>query len=546
MITATGTPDVVTTSSAPMVTPSLWLDGSVSMVPTGEAGTIAYEVGTDWDAVVVGGGLAGVLTALRLAERGARVALFDARSVASRTTGHSTAKVTALHGSIYHRLVSGKSLETATRYGHANLRAVEDVRALIDELHIDCDAVTATALTCAEHDLAIVEQEFEAATACGLPVTWTVPTELPFPVVGAVTLEDQLRIDPVRLANGLVSRLRTLGASVYEGIRITAVEEDRDGCTIVGPGFSIRAAYAVLATHLPIVDPAMIAGRSTPLRSYVVAGRVVDAPEGMYLAADEGWSIRPTGPTPPSPTRRTTGSRQVTRTPNLIIGGEGHDMIDGVDSTAPLERLERWAVERYGMEVSHRWSAFDYQSVDGLPYVGRLAPGSHRRFVATAFGKWGMSMSMVAADVIADLIDGRDNPTAEILDASRVLPTVGRTMVKNSLKVARRFVGDRATALCSSEDRLAPGTGVVVRRGTSLVAMSCDMEGETHTVGATCTHLGCIVSFNAGEQTWDCPCHGSRFTVDGEVLDGPAREPLPQWNAPPAAHDTAATERTEV
>lgn len=530
-----------------MATPSLWLDGSTSTMPTGEAGTIAPEVGTDWDAVVIGGGLAGVLTALRLAERGARVALFDARSVASRTTGHSTAKVTALHGSIYHRLVSGKNLETATRYGHANLRAVQDMRALIDELSIDCDAVTATALTCAEHDLRIVEQEFEAATACGLPVTWTVPTELPFPVVGAVTLEDQLRIDPVRLSRGLVSRLRTLGASVYEGIPITAVEEDRDGCTIVGPGFSIRSAYAVLATHLPIVDPAMIAARSAPARSYVVAGHVADAPEGMYLAADEGWSIRPTGPTTQPPKRRTASSRQAANTANLIIGGEGHDMIDGVDSTAPLERLERWAVERYGMKVSHRWSAFDYQSVDGLPYVGRLAPGSHRRFVATAFGKWGMSTSLVAADVIADLIDGRDNPTAEILDATRILPTVGRTMVKNGLKVAKRFVGDRAAAaLHSSEERLAPGTGVVVRRGTSLVAMSCDMAGQTHVVGATCTHLGCIVSFNAGEQTWDCPCHGSRFTVDGQVLDGPAREPLTPWSAPPAAPDNAGSEPAGV
>ena len=117
----------MTNSSTPMVTPSLWLDRAAPTMPTGEAGTIAPEVGTDWDAVVIGGGLAGVLTALRLAERGARVALFEARSVASRTTGHSTAKVTALHGSIYQRLVSGKNLETATRYGHANLRAVDDI-----------------------------------------------------------------------------------------------------------------------------------------------------------------------------------------------------------------------------------------------------------------------------------------------------------------------------------------------------------------------------------------------------------------------------------
>jgi glycine/D-amino acid oxidase-like deaminating enzyme/nitrite reductase/ring-hydroxylating ferredoxin subunit len=498
----------------------------------GEPGVIAPEVDADWDAVVVGGGLAGVLTALRLAERGARVALFEARSVAARTTGHSTAKVTALHGAIYHRLIRGKNLETATRYGHANLRAVDELRDLIDELGIECDAVTAPAMTCAERDPRIIEEEFEAATACGLPVTWTVPTELPFPVVGAVTMDDQLRIDPVRLCDGIVTRLRTLGASVYEGIRVTDVSEDRTGCTVTGctgtgAAFSVRAANVVLATHLPVVDPALLAGRSTPVRSYIVAGHVPEPPEGMYLAADEGWSIRSAGPAAPSQRRSTT--------PNLLIGGEGHEMLDEVESGPHLQRLERWAVERYEMSVSHRWSAFDYRPVDGLPFVGRLAPGARRRFVATGFDKWGMSTSMVAADVIADLIDGRDNSTAEILDSTRILPTVGRTVVKNGVKVAVRFVGDRATALISPEERPAPGTGVVVRRGTSLVAMSCDTNGRTHMVDAVCTHLGCIVSFNEGEQTWDCPCHGSRYSADGQVLDGPARKPLAPWQAAPEA-----------
>lgn len=522
-----------------MATPSVWLDRADASDSGVDRASIAAEIGTDWDAVVVGGGLAGLLTALRLAERGASVAVFEAHSVAARTTGHSTAKVTALHGAIYHRLINGKGLEIATRYGHANLRAVEEIRTLIDELAIDCDAVTAAALTCAEHDARIIEQEFEAATACGLPVTWTVPTELPFPVIGAVTMDDQLRIDPVRLCAGIVARLRTLGASVYEGIRITDVAEDRTGCTVVGSGFSIRAANVVLATHLPVVDPALLAGRSAPVRSYVVAGYVDDAPDGMYLAADEGWSIRPTGPA--TARKRQSGARRREGSPNLLIGGEGHEMLDTVESAPHLERLARWAHERYGMEATHRWSAFDYRPVDGLPFVGRLAPGARRRFVATGFDKWGMSTSMVAADVIADLVDGRPNPTGEILDSTRLLPTVGRTLVKNGAKVAVRFVGDRAAAYITPEAHPEPGTGVVVRRGTSLVATSCDRDGRTHTVDAVCTHLGCIVSFNEGEQTWDCPCHGSRYRLDGKVLDGPAREPLATRNTPPTALDDATT-----
>lgn len=534
----------MTRHSDATATPSVWLDHPDQSAHGDERTSVAGEIGTDWDAVVVGGGLAGVLTALRLAERGARIAVFEARSVAARTTGHSTAKVTALQGAIYHRLVRGKGLETATRYGHANLRAVEEIRTLIDELDIDCDAVTAAALTCAEHDSRTIEQEFEAATACGLPVTWTVPTELPFPVIGAVTMEDQLRIDPVNLCRGIVARLRTLGASVYEGIRITGVSEDRTGCTVVGPGFSIRAANVVITTHMPVVDPALLAGRSTPVRSYIVAGRVTDAPDGMYLAADEGWSIRSAGPA--TATKRRSGSTRRTASPNLLIGGEGHEMLDTVESAPHLERLERWAIQRYGMEVTHRWSAFDYRPVDGLPFVGRLAPGARRRFVATGFDKWGMSTSMVAADVIADLVDGRDNPTAQILDSTRILPTVGRAAVKNGVKVAVRFLGDRAAAFIAPEELPEPGTGVVVRRGTSLLAMSCDRDGRTHMVDAVCTHLGCIVSFNEGEQTWDCPCHGSRYDLDGEVLDGPAREPLSAWTTPPAAVDDDATERVRA
>jgi nitrite reductase/ring-hydroxylating ferredoxin subunit len=269
---------------------------------------------------------------------------------------------------------------------------------------------------------------------------------------------------------------------------------------------------------------------------------VVDPPDGMYLAADEGWSIRPAGP--PAAAGRAGGSRRRKRSANLLIGGEGHEMLDTVESAPHLERLERWAVERYDMEVTHRWSAFDYRPADGLPFVGHLAPGTRRRFVATGFDKWGMSTSMVAADVIADLIDGRDNPTADIVDARRILPTIGRTVVKNGAKVAVRFVADRAAALLAPEEPLAPGTGVVVRRGTSLVAMACDLSGRTHMVDAVCSHLGCVVSFNQGEQTWDCPCHGSRYALDGKVLDGPAREALSPRNHPPAALDELASDRT--
>jgi Rieske Fe-S protein len=308
---------------------------------------------------------------------------------------------------------------------------------------------------------------------------------------------------------------------VVEGVRVTSVDEDSEGCTVAGDGWTVRSGVAVIATHLPIVDPALIAGRTRPERSYALAGYPsTPSPDGMYLAADEGWSLRPA--TIVQQNEEEPGDRA-----GLIVGGEGHAMIEGVDSTAHIGRLREWAHARFDMRIVHQWSAFDYRSVDGLPFVGRLAPGSHRRFTITGFGKWGMTMSMVSANVIADLVDGIDNPAVAMLDASRLLPTVGREVVKNNLKVAKRFLGDRAGAVRSDGDSPPePGTGRITRRGARLVATACDLAGQMHSVDAACTHLGCIVEFNAGEQTWDCPCHGSRFTLDGAVLDGPASTPL--------------------
>jgi Rieske Fe-S protein len=360
----------------------------------------------------------------------------------------------------------------------------------------------------------MLEKEYAAALACGLPVSWEAPTELPFPIAGAVMLADQLQIDPVKLCRGVVTRLRALGTSVFEGVMVTGVHEDPDSCVVEGPGFAARCDVAVIATHLPIVDPALLAGRTTPMRSYVVACQgTADSPKGMYLAADAGWSVRSAGAD-----RRT-----------VLIGGEGHSVLDSVASGPHLERLEAWTRDRFGLKVSHRWSAFDYRSVDGVPFVGALAPGSERRYVATGFGKWGMSMSAVAADVIADRIGGRTTPATELFDATRLLETLSRAAVKHNVKVSKRFIGDRIRPSHSDvqdANELQPGTGVVVRRGTSWLALSRGLDGSTHCVDAACTHLGCIVAFNAGEQTWDCPCHGSRFTLEGQVLDGPARDPL--------------------
>ena len=195
---------------------------------------------------------------------------------------------------------------------------------------------------------------------------------------------------------------------VLEHRRVNEVTESADACVVAGADFRIGCDAAVLTTHLPIVDPALIAGRMRPERSYAVAGTTgSELPAGMYIVHDAGWSLRPAE----SPTG-----------PMLIVGGEGHSMTDHVNSERHYRALEELAGNIFDVDVAHRWSAFDYVTTDLLPYIGRLGPNSQRRFVATGFRKWGMTTSMLAGMIISDLISGTPNPYAATFDSTRILP----------------------------------------------------------------------------------------------------------------------------
>ena len=469
------------------------------------------------DVVVVGAGLAGLLTAWLCAHSGLSVVVIEAGGAARRTTGHSTAKLTALHGLTYAELINGKGIEVASAYAAGNMVALDRFRQLIGELGIDCDLTEAEAFTCAATDagIGVIEREAEAAARSGLPVDLVSSTELGELVKRAVRLPAQAHFDPYAFCNGLVGRLRTHNVTVLEDRRVSEVTETADECVVAGADFRIHCDAAVLTTHLPIVDPALIAARMRPERSYAVAGRTeADGPAGMYIAHDAGWSLRPA--------RSPNG-------PMLIVGGEGHSMTDHVNSQHHYQALETLAGDTFGVKAAYRWSAFDYVTTDLLPYIGRLSPHSSRRYVATGFRKWGMTTSMLAAMIISDHISGTTNPYASTFDSTRMLRAVSRDLVSNSAHVAAHWIGDRlkgAGSSLGSTRELAVGEGRIENRRGVTVAVARDNDGRIHTVRAACTHLGCIVGFNDAEQTWDCPCHGSRFTLDGQVMDGPAVRPL--------------------
>jgi Rieske Fe-S protein len=317
---------------------------------------------------------------------------------------------------------------------------------------------------------------------------------------------------------GLAEQVARGGSHVFENTRVLSVDQG-EPCRVLANGHRVEAAHVIVSTGMPILDRGLYFARESPKRSYCIAVRVRGhAPQGMYISAGE-------------PTR-SIRSHPVRGEDLVVIGGEGHKPGTG-DPDASYGRLVEWAHARFEVEaVEYRWAAQDYMPADGLPYVGSLWPFSRQVLTATGFRKWGLANGTAAAMMLSDRVQGRDNPWAETFDSIRIRPLAAApAVIKEGLQDAWYLVADRLRKRGGVRG-LAPGEGRVVSAGRRQVAVSRDEQGTLQAVSARCTHLGCIVSWNDAERTWDCPCHGSRFEPGGGVIQGPAVRPLPP-EAPP-------------
>ena len=299
-------------------------------------------------------------------------------------------------------------------------------------------------------------------------------------MAAAIRLDAQVAFDSAAFTRGIATAAEDAGAAIHEGSRVRSVGQRSPYSLELENGAALHAEQVVLATQMPLLDRGLFFARLRPQASYVVSGPLVDPPAGMYLGIGESTrSIRST----PAP----GGGRA------LIVGGEGHKVGQG-DGSGSYERLAGWAGERFGLgSVEHRWSAHDLMSPDRLPMIGTLAPWSPRIWTATGFSKWGLALGASAAAMLCGEITGDPDPKRAAFDTNRINPRgQAPDVIKENADVALHFVGDRLR-----------------RKGSPR-----------------CTHLGCLVSWNEGDRTWDCPCHGSRFAADGSVLNGPATAPL--------------------
>jgi len=313
---------------------------------------------------------------------------------------------------------------------------------------------------------------------------------------------------------------------VFERTRATRVRSG-DPCVVETRSGRVRAANVVVATQLPFVDRGLFFAKAHPAKSYAVAATVDEqvAPRGMYISVEQ-------------PTRSVRSSPAGDGRRVLIIGGEGHKPGADSNTDARYAKLEHFLYERFSVEnAEYRWSTHDYNPVDKLPYIGRLRRGDDRVLVATGFAKWGMTKGTLAGGILADTIVGRANKWAPLYDAKRVNPKQSALkFTKENVDVGIRFFRDRLRPRDGRDDveRLRAGEGTIIRVGAQQYAVYRNDVGELHALSARCTHLGCIVGWNAADRAWECPCHGSRFAADGTVVQGPATADLPRKSLPPA------------
>ncbi|MGK7397833.1 MAG: FAD-dependent oxidoreductase [Candidatus Cyclobacteriaceae bacterium M3_2C_046] len=467
------------------------------------------------DVCIVGGGITGLTTAYQLKDKGMKVVVLEALHLGAGTTGHSSNHLNTQVDFSYQQIFNKHGEEKAKTVASSRQAAIDWIETVHQQHAFDCDWKRVDGYLYAEKssNISAIEQEFEYAQKAGLAVSLTDSMPLPFPVHKALVFPAQAQFNSQKYLMGLASVIEN-DCQIFENSRV--VHFDHKKKQLYTAEGSVTAKHIVLATHIPLFIN-IHQTTAAPYRSYMITAQLENyPPDGLYWDNMDPYHY--------------TRLYQQDQQKWLVLGGADHKTGHDPDIDY-YQKLETYLNERYQVkQIDYRWSSQYYEPADGLPYIGE-SPGG-KTLMATGYSGDGLVYGTIAGLILSDSITGNPNPWQKTYDSKRIPPlSAAPSYLKENLDVAKRFVMDRF----KSEDlsRIQPQSGALVEVKGNKYAIYRDKQGKLHTNSAICPHLGCLVDWNHMEHTWDCPCHGSRFTSYGEIMIGPATRNLEQPDVKP-------------
>ncbi|MUK90701.1 FAD-dependent oxidoreductase [Ornithinibacillus sp. L9] len=476
--------------------------------------TIQTDVG------IVGGGITGITAAYLLAKENIKVTLLDAGVLLNGTTGHTTAKITAQHGLIYDEFIQHFGLEKASQYYKATTEAKEFIESTINNYKIDCDYSKEDAYVFTNSDQYLSQLETESKAYDQLEIDGEIRDDIPLDlkVKSALVMKNQAQFHPLKYLKTLVKEAEKNGVQIFENTTAVDVEYYKHPAIITRDGHRVKCKYVIAASHFPFYDrQSFYFARMYQDRSYVLGIKTKQTfPGGMYINAED-------------PTRSIRATK-MNGEDLWLIGGEHHKTGQGKTTIEHYNALKDFAEAKFDVtEIPFRWSAQDLTTLDKLPYIGPATEHEESVFVATGFRKWGMTNGTIAAKIISDKIVKGENEYEELYSPQRFQADPAlRKFTSINADVAKHMVKGKLEFTHNSIKGLSPDDATVTRINGKRTGVYKDKEEKLYALDTTCTHMGCEVEWNSGDRTWDCPCHGSRFSYTGEVVEGPAKRPLPK------------------
>lgn len=548
---------------------SFWLD---SIENKNKFNKLEKDISTD--VCIVGAGIFGLTCGYYLTKQGYNVVLLEKeKDIASKTTGHTTAKITSQHNLIYKYLIDSLGESIAKKYLYANQNAIENIAKIVEEEKIDCDFERQNSYVYTNNldELEKIKLENKAVNSLGFKSEFVTSTPLPFNVLGALRFPNQAEFNPIKYAYGLAKCITSNGSSAIDGLvnagsvgsvsvgdgivenspggaslnlakgtgeiytdtLVQNIKKENDEFITSCKDYVVRSKYVILATHYPFIDRlGYYFFKMYQSTSYVIAVDIGSKTfDGMYINSEQP----------------TFSYRFINYNGNhlLLVGGADHKTGSKIDLSNAYNILE-YEVRKYYLDckVLYKWNTEDCITLDKIPYIGEFSHFMPNMYIGTGFNKWGMTSSNVAANIIVDKILGYENKYEDVFKATRLHPIknneelrnmakeTANSLVINKFKVPERTSENTKDASKNITERVSDfdknfsdienDTGHVFEYNSEKVGIYKDKDGKIFAVKPICTHLGCLLSWNNLDKTWDCPCHGSRFDYLEHQLYNPA------------------------